>query len=591
MLWLRALSTAVALLVSLSAGEDSCPAGAAGRSCTAAPGPKAMASAKAKADKAPASVSADLLTQEVGELRSVVKLCEERIELLTEMKGMVASQVKLPLPASNMRLLKEPLPMMADVALDVDKAATGSADDYYISKAAISLESPASFIKILTMKAPRTSSSKDSSPSAAAANAMPSALVVAAQADGVVRLFAPAGDLVLSFNAGHDHPLLSLAVSPSHDEHFVTTADAGGIIRVHKINIRQRRLAKDEKHRRRNSTDEKVSQFLGSAVNATHQFTHQMQIPAASDGKPATLTSLTIASQQGQKYFVAGDMEGKLNIFRRNGTLWATLNISKTPVVGLYSHLSNLIFYDETRWGYVNFEKKEVLHMDCAPFQGPITAAVFDSQQGARLLVADVDGTIWALNVKEKRSCKVEHRFPKGATLAPLSLASIRGFTLGLEKARRSGDEASVVAINMSHVGKIGGTSGSVVWRKGKQAVRDWAVHKRQSHGDLIAILSEDGLQIELAEVLMSVYTAPTTTDFGDYQKPMIAVGVLLVLGYQYMKNKGGKGKGGGGAKLGGGAMDMHSGGVDFGALKNRTKKTGLAGLGSGLAGLKNRRK
>lgn len=185
-------------------------------------------------------------------------------------------------------------------------------------------------------------------------------------------------------------------------------------------------------------------------------------------------------------------------------------------------------------------------------------------------------------SVKEKRHCKVEHTFPKGATHAPLDLASIKGYTIALERGV-DGDSSSILALNMSHVGKrkdaLSAAPSPVVWRR-QQEVRDWSVHKRFQAGDVVALLSEDGLKIEVLELLMQVYTAPSSTDsFGNFKMPMIGVAVLLVLGYQYMRQKGKGGGGGGGGK--GGKFDM--------AAFSKKSKGGLGGALSGLAGLKNK--
>merc|ERR1719326_1497850 len=97
----------------------------------------------------------------------------------------------------------------------------------------------------------------------------------------------------------------------------------------------------------------------------------------------------------------------------------------------------------------------------------------------------------------------------------------------------------------------------AVVWRKGRPPVKDWSIHKRTQAGDLLAFLSEDGREIEIMELLMTVYQAPSQDSFGNFKMPVIAVAVLLVLGYQYMKNKGGGGKGGKGGGMS--AMDFAS--------------------------------
>lgn len=42
----------------------------------------------------------------------------------------------------------------------------------------------------------------------------------------------------------------------------------------------------------------------------------------------------------------------------------------------------------------------------------------------------------------------------------------------------------------------------AIVWRRTGAALRSWTVHKRYQQGDLLALLSEDGMEIEILEVL-----------------------------------------------------------------------------------------
>jgi len=385
-------------------------------------------------------------------------------------------------------------------------------------------------------------------------------------------LYTPKGEQVLAFSAGHNQPVTNLAVSPTQDDYFVATADAGGAIRVHKVNVRQRRPAKEQK---KGSTDEKVSQFLDSQLNVTAQFTTQMQVPAGSNGEPAQLTALAMASQQGAKYLVAGDDEGKVSIFKHNGTFVGKVDASVTPgarVEALTAHMSNLMFHVGYEWGFINLERLSVHHMDCPEFEGRVTSAVSDSQQASRVVVADEEGTIWVLNVKDKKKCRVEHTFPKGVTIAPIDLASIRGFSIALKRGAQDSNAATVLAINMSHVGRrrdsLTAAPSAVVWRSERQGVRDWTVNKRYQQGDLMAFLSEDGKEIEVFELLMQVYQPPAETDsFSKYKPYIIGIGILVVFGFQYMKLKGKAGDSGSA-----GLSDSAFGGADA-ALRNKQRR------------------
>jgi len=111
-----------------------------------------------------------------------------------------------------------------------------------------------------------------------------------------------------------------------------------------------------------------------------------------------------------------------------------------------------------------------------------------------------------------------------------------------------------------------------VVWSTSRTLVRDWSVYRRYQQGDLLAFLSDDGLQIEIMELLMQVYTAPQTDSFGNFKLPVIAVAIVLVLGYQYMKQKG-KFSSPSASKY-----DWNS--SDFSSLRNK-RKQGLAGFGN----------
>lgn len=588
MLWIRGLSTVATLLATVSAGEGSCPAGA-GASCTAAP---ASTAGSRGAAKSPVQPSADLITQEVDELTAFKQLCVERIELLESLKQTIDSGVNVSLPEKHVRLLKEQLPLMSEITTDEERTPSSSADDYLLSKVIIPQQEPVSFIEFLPLKS-RVPTTGPQTPSP-----VPSSFLVTAQTDGSVRLFGPTGELVLSFSAGHDQPVTNLVtnsiVTQSQEESFITTADAGGLIRVHKVDARLRRITKEKPSKRSaaaHAQADKVSEYLSSKLNVTSKFVVQMQMPSTSSGEPSVVTALAVASQQGARYFVAGDAEGKVSVFSRNGSFTAALDAAVTPgakVEALHPHLGSLLFHVGTEWGFINLDKMVVQHMDCPEFEGRVAAAVIDRLKSARVLIADEEGVVWAFNVKEKKNCKLEHRFAKGLTLPPLELASTDGFALAFERAGIDRHVASISAINMTHVGRRKAEMGSaVVWRRDMPAVRDWAFHKRHLHGDLLAFLSEDGREVEVLEVLnMQVYQPKIGEDpFSNFKMPVIAVAVVLVLGYQYMKQKGkfSGGGGGGGKGFKNDKFDLDSAELAKMREKIRANKATSGAAGGGL--------
>jgi len=583
MLWLRGLSALAASFAGLALAEDSCPAGA-GATCKAA---SDSASRNERAAKPYVMPTADLITQELQELAELKLGAQERIELLEELKLTVNSGIDLALPQSHVRMLQQQLPLMSEVVSDQHKAPTGSADDYLFSKAVILQADPVSFIKWLPLKSRGTSSmSSPSDPTS-----MPTTLLVAAQADGRVRLFTPSGELVLSFSADHQQPITNLAVSQT-DDSWVATADAGGSVRVHKVNARMLRAGKESKNAT-DQTTEKVSRFLSQQLNITAQFTAQMQVPPSSEGEPVKLTTLAVSSQQGAKFFVAGDEEGKVSVFTRNGTFVTQLDVAVTQgakIEMLHSHLSYLLFHTGYEWGFINLERLEVQHLECPPFEGRITSVVLDSQKSSRVMLADDEGVVWVFDVKNRKKCKLEHRFPKGIADAPLDLASLHGYTIALERAAQGRHANAVLAINMSHVGSSSAVRSPVAWRRGMSVVRDWAVLKRYQQGDLAAFLSEDGREVEVVELLMHVYQAPRASEdaFGNFKMPVIAVAVALVLGYQYMKQKGNFGGGKGAMKKGGGGLGKGSN-IDWDKedLKGLREKIAKKRMDSELTGSK----
>merc|ERR1719161_2956306 len=409
------------------------------------------------------------------------------------------------------------------------------------------------FIKFLPLRNPRTGSS-----SSTVQSTLPSTLLIAASASGEVQLFTPQGVLTKRFNAGHEHPIVQMSTSPSHDEYFVVTADSSGVIRSHSIKVRQLRLTKDQKTARRNSTDEKTSQYLGLQVNVTVIPDKHMQIPQGDGGK-SKLTAIIAASQKGSKYFVAANEHGQVSVFSRNGTYRHTFEATEAPggIQGMFAYASNLIYWAGKDFGYLNLDRSSASKLDCPGLSQPIATAIVDSQQTNRMLILEVDGSVWAFTIKDKSECTLERSFPKGPAGrdVPMGLGSIRGYIIALE---RVADSATLVALNMSIPGV--GTS-AIVWKQNMGAVKAWHIYKRYQQGDLLAFLSSDGSTISISEVLMSTYTPPATDSFENFKMPVIAVAVILVLGYQYMKqkNKGGRG-----------------GGFDSDAWKGLAKKGGL---------------
>mmetsp|Transcript_44894 Transcript_44894/g.80734 ORF Transcript_44894/g.80734 Transcript_44894/m.80734 type:complete len:593 (+) Transcript_44894:105-1883(+) len=576
------------LAVARAQDDETCAAGS-GAACKASDTASARPKTVAPSPPAPQPTpQVDLISQEMDELKTLMKLSEDRMALLKELQGAAKEDhSSFPLSEAQLKALRDELPLLSEISGQGERTPVAAAEDYLVSKTIMPLEEPQIQIAFLLFKnqRPSTSSSSSSSSSAAAAQAQtPSVVLVSAQADGQVKIFLPSGELLLSFAAGHEQPVTQMAVSPTHEEHLVVTGDAGGAIRLHRVSVRAVRMSKEQRKERSASAEEKVSMYLGGPqLNVTSQLLGQGQLPAGASGSTPMLTALALGSLKGGRQIVAGDSEGRISIFAKNGTLRGHVDATAMDgpgVEGLHSYSSQIVFRAGMEWGFVNLDKIDVKHVDCPKFEGRVASAAVDSQQLSKMHLADDNGSVWVFNVK-KNNCELEKKFPPAAPFkAPVELASIKGFVIAMQKAS-GGAESTLLALNLSQPtgrrrpGETG-PGGHVAWATPKYPIRSWAVQRRQQNGDLVAILSADGHEIEIMEILMQVYNPPAQSDpFSNFKLPVMAVAVVLLLGYQFMKQKGGGSKkgglGGGLGGLGGGAGGKFGKG-DLAGLMNKKR-------------------
>lgn len=499
---------------------------------------------------------ADLITQELQELEELLRLNERRIELVEELRNAV-HKGDLGLSEAQVRALRAEIPRVAEVANSPEVFPVAAAEDYLTSKAVIKLETPAALIKFLPLRAPRSpSSSQDSL-------ALPLALLVAAQTDGRLGLYASSGEKLASFEAGHEEKITVLAVSPSWatGDTLIATGDSSGIVRVHRVVVKQRK-GKESAGRIREDTAgfQTDTQYLGatvaSSVHVVVQFQRQLEALSGIDGDIPDMTALVMASQHGSKYFVVGDAEGKISVFTITGAFRSRMDATLTPGHGIesfYVHMSQLLFRAGPEWGYIDLEKLEVKHVECPDFDSAqVTATIIDSQHSFRVLTSDKEGVVSVLAVRNARTCWIEHRFPRGLATGPLELASIRGFVLGLEQLGSGADGGGLsllTALNMSHAGMEEHQeadlqpSSPVAWRRRLPPARAWAVYRHRQDvapvSDLLAFLSEDGMDIEILELLMHLKIVVPQDPFwlNGWVTLPIAIGiVLIVVFWHYLK-------------------------------------------------------
>jgi hypothetical protein len=476
--------------------------------------------------------------------------------LLLELQSAVAGGHNLSVPEFAMRFLREKVPLLSQMAAAGDPTPVAASEDYLLSKAVIPLQGVASLVKFLPLRGAKAASGDSTSSTASSSQgSAPSSLLVVAREDGTVELFAPAGEMVHSFSTGHEHPVSQLATSLTPEEHVVVTGDTSGEIRAHKVTVRQQRPSKEKKKAAPGDpAEEKTSPYLKAPVNITTLLLKRMQITATDDGVVPRMTALAMASQGKSTHFVAGDAEGGISVFSKNGTLRGRIDAAPTPdagVEGLHAQQGNVVWWSGGHWGHVEPEKLRVRHAQCEQLEGRIAAVAVDSQQASRTLLADSTGTVWIFTMSKKggdQACILELKLARDGA-GSLDLASIKGFALGLERATSPGQQASLLAFNVSQVGKRRGDTSappkSVAWRRNRPSARSWAVSARQQQGSLLAFLSEDGGEVEIMELLMAAYTPPPGDDFiANFGKfPIVLVTMVMVLAWQFMKQKGSAGK------------------------------------------------
>lgn len=490
-----------------------------------------------------------LVAQELEELETLLQLNEERIALLEGLKAGTAGGEDLGLSEAQQRAFQSEVPWVSGVASVREVAPSAAAEDYLTSKAIVRMQAPVSLIKFLPLRP-----GKSYHNNALEELAPPPALLVAVREDGKVDLFAPSGENLATYEAGHDRQISVLAVSPSwsQGDTLIATGDISGVVRVHRVKIVQKRSTryrlKDVVSRQHDAST--MGMTFAAAMNVSVQFQRQLEALTGPDGEIPRMTALALASQHGSKYFVVGDAEGKISAFTLNGAFRTRMDATLSSEHGIdafYVHLSHLVFRAGPEWGYVDFERLEVKHVDCMDLENhPVTSLVIDSQRSSRVWVADEEGTVRVLGVVPSiRSCQVAHEFSKGMLPAPVELASIRGFMLAFGRAGSNGS-ATLMALNASVVGKQASdlilTPSPVVWKKALPPTRAWAVYRHRQDApstDLLAFLSEDGKRVHFMELLMDIsFTVPSQPLWlnGWITLPILIGTVVSAVGWHYLK-------------------------------------------------------
>lgn len=500
--------------------EACSPEGGAERRCSGATGP-GTASAREEPHQG-------ALAQELAEVRQLLSLSRERLQLLDELEAVEQALGGGEAPGAAAGVsVRARLPLLAELTEDPGRAVpTAPSEDYLLSKAVLSEAEPLRLMAFLPLWSPGA----QPAPAPPGRLAMPSALLVATTSSGALRVFSPVGELLLEQELGHDQEVVHLAVSPAQDLHMIATCDVGGLIRVHKVAVRYSRPPQPPRWIPTDADDEKPSIFLDDApgTNVSVQFMRQVQVPDV----VLRITALAIVINQGSMYLAAGDEEGRVSVFARGGAFLGKVDAAGLPgagVGGLHARSGSLFFWAGAEWGHIALPGLKVTLVACPELEVPVATLAIDPQLSSRVILADTAGQVWVFRFRNRTACRVERRFPAATSSGARGLAPIEGFVLGLEGAAAD-DRAAVVALNMTPPAGAGDAAGAVVWRRRSPALRDWAVHAGgEEHGNLVALLSGDGRRVEILELVMSMRWGPEPLDYWEFL-PLILIVVAAVV-------------------------------------------------------------
>jgi hypothetical protein len=466
------------------------------------------------------------LSQEIGALEDIIATAQKKVNVLKELQSKVGKAEQDLHPVAH-SLLKTPLPSLTELPSKV----AGSADDVSFKVSKITTPFPVQEVKLVPLKA--------SSPGTATATSIPQALVAGLTDTGVL-LYTPSGALAAEWLV-EDPTLLSAGpTSYSQDDAFFVVFGKGTLTRVN-VKTRQWRLSPAEKEKRKKAEPGNSTTFVPE-VNVTLSKAWTISVRGE-------IASVQTMSSRGQKFIVLGGQDGGLYLHSLNGTyLGYTQAADDGDHILDLTYTASLIYRSNTSFGMFSPDD-QVVHRPCGFAKNLHSAVQLVSAQ--RMLV-HVDGELQSISTKQKTSCEREWMMP----FEPVRLHPLKGMVLGLT----SGAEKRLLALDMTK-----GAPQEILWERKLGDVISFDVFRRFGGGGMFATLSGDKMTIDVWDLLNEPARAPGS--FGGFgggggdgadslanmKTPIFMVAILLVVGYQYMKNKGRKPAG----KKGGGLADF----------------------------------
>jgi len=397
----------------------------------------------------------DLFTQEMEELDSLAQLAEERRGLVSSLRDQVlalsdnTNTKATKADRAKAAVLLSPLASIQATSSS-PLAGSAAAQDSLTELASGSLPSDG----VLSTWLP-AGPSRDGAPSTIE---LPEALLVVVLQSGQARLLTPSGVTLKTLNLGHVAPVTLLASVPWTSPMLFATAEANGVVRVHKVKVRVRtmqEMSQDSIMASAANQSHLLGLSMDSALEVSVSLHSSFEVAASASplGKPSRssgsttslLTALGFAATpDGSRLVVAGDKDGKVSAFQLDGNFASRLDATTMPGTAAVSHFfasqKRLLFVAGDEWGFVDFDGEVVKHVECDNFEPspPLRMGVFDAaERPTRVHLLDNDGTVWSLLARGARTCSVLRRSSissLGNLVETLGVASFRDYLLLLAR-------------------------------------------------------------------------------------------------------------------------------------------------------------
>lgn len=527
-------------------------------------------------------------------LEDVNKLIQRKkltVNALDYLRSGILSGERVPLPSHQRQYMDRGNALVSAVTLDAKhRPLTSNVSQHMIPTGTIPAKEPLRHFGFLPLKKPS---------GGRGAASRPSVLIIAVTATQKLVVYNISGDVILEpFDLGHTQSVTMMQLSPNQENHFIMTADEGGLVRVHDLQVVNQKLEGEAANGTKKSGSKAPEERkLVIRVNQTSSFRLPKSIIT---GEERELTAILSVERGSQTFYLAGDHLGGISVIFKNGTLKGRVKVTNFTggVRGLIRQQGqNVLYYSSNEFGFFSTAQIDVQYQPCTGWDAPLYMALADpAYSTSRVILALTNGDVLVFSTQrgKAKACDLSLKFPRVAPSA-LQLKIFRGhavaLSMGNELERGTAErQRELFFLNLGAMehGYGAGTSRAVVMQVPfERPPSSFALYTSggsdRSKAQL-AILPQDGKDLWLYDINMKQAAAPKVqgedADGGWFSWfPKIGVfGIALIGVVLWNVRKVTTQRRGGG---GGGKEDFDMSDLNLGAMgKGLGKKGGLGGLG-----------